>query len=106
MRESSRAIPFLLSAAEAPARRGAQESSGIRSAMDMGEAHKPERITFRRQCLFCPRFLDNFRLSQQPEAGSLMRGSHLAADKPGDCRKENAHGYSAHQHADDALERP
>ena len=34
-----------------------------------------------------------------------MRGSHFAADKPGDCRKENAHGYSAHQHADDAFER-
>jgi hypothetical protein len=97
MRESSRAIPFLLSAAEAAARRGAQESSGIRTIMDLGEAHKPERITFRRQCLFCPRFLDNFKLSQQPESGSLMRGWHFAADEPGHCRKQNANGYSSHQ---------
>ena len=86
-------------------RRVAAQESSIRSTMDLGEAHKPARITFRRQCLFHPRFLDNFRLSQQPEAGSLARGSRFAADKPGDGRKENAHGYSAHQHADDALER-
>ncbi len=38
--------------------------------------------------------------------GLFVRGSGFAADKPGDCHKENAHGYSAHQHADDALERP
>jgi pyruvate/2-oxoglutarate dehydrogenase complex dihydrolipoamide acyltransferase (E2) component len=30
----------------------------------------------------------------------------LAANEPGHYCKQNAYGYSAHQHADDALERP
>ena len=58
--------------------------------MDPGEANKPEGIALRRQCLLCPRSMDGFRLSRQPEPGSLMRGSLLAANKQGHCRKQNA----------------
>jgi hypothetical protein len=36
----------------------------------------------------------------------LMRRWHFAADQPSHCRKQQADGYSAHQHADNALERP
>lgn len=46
------------------------------------------------------------RYTDKLPAKGLMRRSRIAADKPGDCRKENADGYSAHQHSDDALKRP
>src|SRR5580704_6701032 len=104
MRESSREIPFLLCAAKAPARRGAQESSGIRSTMDLKEkSTNPSESLSGGHVLFCPSFLDTFRLRPLPGRGSLGRGSHLAADQPGDCRKQNAHGYSAHEYSHNAF---
>ncbi len=37
--------------------------------------------------------------------GLFVRGSGIAAHQVGDRSKENAHGYSAHQYTDDALQR-
>src|SRR5690242_12765959 len=48
-------------------------------------------------------------IAQSPIYGpakGLMRRSRIAVDEPSDCCKQDAHGYAAHQHADNALKRP
>jgi hypothetical protein len=51
------------------------------------------------------RLSGNADLTQCTDRKSLQR-SPFAVDEPTDCRKQYAHRYSAHQDANDALQRP
>ena len=66
------------------------------------ERHCPTRPIISRSI---PKLSGNTDLTQCTDGRSLHR-SPFAIDEPDDCRKQYAHRYSAHQDANDALQRP